>query len=423
MLVSPRRIPIGSALLLSLALTLGCGADGTAAAPGDEVVLEPQVDERFTVGRTDGGGWDSFSRVTSVAFDDQSRLYVLDADEHRVTVVAPDGSLLHQFGSRGDGPGQFRMPQALAVLPGGEVAVADRGHRGLLVFGTDGEHRRTVRFPEGVMGGGELLLPHLDDGVVFPSRGIMVTAQGGGISMPTDILVHRMSVADDGEGQVLHRAWRPPQELGGGREVRGPGGGGMRLPGLNIRAFEPQLHLAALPDGRLAVADSSTYRIRILDPDGQVAGVVERPVEPQPVTDRDRDVERERRLQELAEGGGPQIQISMAGPGGTTQNLDQSDLREMLEAQIREMGFWPEIPVIRRLAADHEGRLWVHRSAGPRAPGPIDILTSEGEVIGSIPADGWEIPHAFGPEGLAAWIETDELEIPRVRVARIERLE
>jgi hypothetical protein len=27
-------------------------------------------------------------------------------------------------------------------------------------------------------------------------------------------------------------------------------------------------------------------------------------------------------------------------------------------------------------------------------------------------------PDAFGPDGLAAWIELDELEVPRVRVGR-----
>lgn len=415
----PFRRPLS--LGLAASLLVACGGDTGGAPDGDVAELTPTIQELFIVGQTDGGAWDSFSRVTSVAFDDDGRLYILDADEHRVTVVERDGSPADRFGSRGDGPGQFRVPQALVVLPSGEVAVADAGHRGILIFGPDGEYRRTARFPDGVMGGAGVLLPHLEDGVVFASRGFAISAEGGRITVPTDVPIRRMRVTGDGdEAEVLHRAWMPPREMGDARTVSAPGGGSIRMPGLTIRAFEPQLHVAALPDGRMALADSSTYRIRILDPEGEVAGVLERAVQPHPVTDGDRDRERERRLQELAEGGGPQLQISAGGPDGATQSLDQSDLREMLEEQIRGMDFWPEIPVIRQMAADREGRLWVHRSAGPREPGPVDILTPEGELVGSIPAGGMEVPDAFGPDGLVAWIETDELEIPRVRVARLE---
>lgn len=408
--------PLGVAGLLVLAGA--CGAGDSPATDGEEVVLEPGIEAGFTVGRTEGGAWDSFSRVTSVAFDEEGRLYILDSDEHRVSVVDPDGAPVRQFGGQGDGPGQFRLPQALAVLPSGEVAVADTGHRGVLVFGPDGEYRRTVRFPEGARASANLLFPHRDDGVVFASRGITVTSEGGRPSMPTDIPILRMKVTEEEETSVIHRAWRPSRELPGSPELRGEGGS-MRLPGLSIRAFEPQLHLAVLPDGRIAVADSSAYRIRILSPAGEVESIIERPVPPLEVTEEDRAAERERRLQELAEGGGPQLRIAIGDGSGGTQTMDQDDLRPMLEEQIRDMAFWPEIPVIRRMAADPEGRLWVRRSAGPEEDGPIEILRSDGSVVGTVPAAAMEVPSAFGPDGLAAWIERDELEIPRVRVGRV----
>jgi hypothetical protein len=397
-------------------LVTGCTEPGQAASEPDAPSLTPSQEHRFTVGQVEGGHWDSFSRVVSVDFDSEGRLVILDAGGHQVVVVAPDGSPVVRFGSRGDGPGQFRMPQALTLLPSGEIAVSDAGHRSLLVFDQDGEYRRALPLPEGTMGGANPLFPYLDDGVVFASRGFVVSAAGGRASMPTDVPIYRMGMENGEEARVLHRAWTPPRDMGEARTVRGSQGA-MRVPGIAVRAFEPQLHLAVLPDGRIAVADSSAYRIRILSPDGEEDGWIERPIEPRAVTERHREAERERRLQEFAEGGGPQIQIRSGG-----QILDQGDLREMLEERIRAMEFWPELPVIRAMNADGEGRIWVQRSAEPTERGPIDVLTPDGRILGSIPPELMEFPDAFGPDGLVAWIELDELEVPRVRVARLEDL-
>lgn len=401
---------------------MGCEGSAGSAAGGDALTLGPHVEDRFVVGQAEGGLWDSFSRITSVAFDRAGRLHILDADESRVSVVETDGTLVRQFGSRGEGPGQFRMPQALAVLPSGEIVVSDAGHRSVLVFGPDGEYRRAVAIPDG-MGGANLLFAHGDDGVVFASRGITVTSRGGSPVMPTDIPIRRMFVAGEREGEVevLDRAWTPPRELPtAGRSMSLQGQNQqIRMPVMGMmRAFDPQLHLTVLPDGRLAVADTSSYRVRIVSPEGEPQGVVERPVAPHPVGEAEREAERERRMRDLEEGGGPQIRIAISD-GSSTQSFDQGSMREMLEAQIQNLEFWPEIPVIEALSADRQGRLWVRRSAGVGESGPIDVLTPDGEVLGQIRAGELGLPHAFGPDGLVAWIERDELEIPRVRVARL----
>lgn len=413
-----------TAVFLTASLPAACGGgDDPGGQEAGTPTLEPLVETAYVIGEAEGGAWDSFSRVGMVTFDEDGRLYILDADAHRVSVVDPQGEVVLQFGNRGDGPGEFRAPQGLVKLREGEVGVADAGHRGFLIFGPEGEHRRTVQLPEGAMLGGNLLFPHLGDGAVFASRAFTFTSEGGRMSFPTEIPIRRMALVggDDegGEGSVLHAAWMPSREVGEERTMAGPTGS-LRFTGMARRAFEPQLHLAVLPDGRIAVADSSTYRIEILEPDGEPAGVVERAVSPRTLTEREREEERRRRLDELEQGGGPQFQVVSRGQvasGGMT--VDQDDMREMLREQVQEMEFWPEIPVIRRLAADRGGRLWVGRSGAPNEPGPIDILTPEGEVVGTIPADAMVFPDAFGPDGLAAWIELDELEVPRVRVGRV----
>ena len=432
---------VGSLLLgiplLALTAT-GCGQEPGAEVDGARFV--PAVEEVYRVGALEGDRLDSFSRVTSVAFDDEGRLFILDSDTRQVTVVDPDGTPTTRFGSQGDGPGQFRSPQSLAVLASGDVAVADAGRGGVLIFSSDGEHLRTIPFGEGHVGGTGRLFPEPSDeaessrdAVIFASRGIVMSrGPGGSPALPTDIPVRRLVLGgpEEGDMSVVLRAWRPTRDDLGDFQVRSEGGQ-VRISGTGpgVVAFEPQLHLALLPDGRLAMADSSTYRIGIYSREGELLQTVERPVTPRPVGEREREAERERRMQELAEGGGPQVQIVVGGPGGA-RTFDQTDMREMLEDQVRDMAFWPEIPVVRSLAADPAGRLWVGRSApageagsGDRSPpgadGPIDVLAADGSLLGTIPAGEFSIPHAFGPDGLVAWIEPDELEIPFVRVARL----
>lgn len=59
------------------------------------------------------------------------------------------------------------------------------------------------------------------------------------------------------------------------------------------------------------------------------------------------------------------------------------------------------------------------RGEEPESDGPVDLLTPDGRYLGSFPTDGVEIPDGFGPDGLAAFIETDELGVKTVVVGRL----
>ncbi len=47
-----------------------------------------------------------------------------------------------------------------------------------------------------------------------------------------------------------------------------------------------------------------------------------------------------------------------------------------------------------------------------REPAPIGVVTTGGEYIGTLPAGEARLPAAFGPGGLAAYIEVDDLDVP-----------
>lgn len=419
----PGSLLLVPVLLLAAALASGCD-DASAGAAGDHAAIgTPDTVPIYRIGSVEGGSWEAFSRIVSTGFDARGYLYLLDADARSVTVVDPDGQFVRTVGRGGDGPGEFRMPMAMAVLPDGRLAVADAGHRAMLLFGADGEYARAVPF-EGGVPVATLLHPDGQGGVVYAARGMAMGGPGmrgpgqrmGAGAAPADIPIHRVALLPDGAAEVVHRAWLPPAME---PNVTQSGGGVMMRRAL--RAFEPQLHLAVLPDGSLAVADSTSYRIRIVGPDGRVARTIERPVAPRVVTDREREREKARRFRELEEGGSGDVVGMMAGPGGA-QTMAGPQVRSMLEAQLEDLQFWPEIPVIQRLAADREGRLWVRRFGDIGEPGPLEILSTDGTLLATVPPGGMEIPAAFGPDGLAAWIERDDLDVQFVRVARVTDL-
>ena len=46
-------------------------------------------------------------------------------------------------------------------------------------------------------------------------------------------------------------------------------------------------------------------------------------------------------------------------------------------------------------------------------------MTADGRYVGTLPADGLRTPWAFGPGGLAAFVESDEYDVQTVRVVRL----
>ena len=49
----------------------------------------------------------------------------------------------------------------------------------------------------------------------------------------------------------------------------------------------------------------------------------------------------------------------------------------------------------------------------------VAAVTADGNYIGTLPAGATELPDAFGPDGLAAFLELDELEVATVVVRKL----
>ncbi len=374
----------------------------------------------FSVGSLTGDEWETFARITAVAFDGQGNLYILDVDNFRVVKVAPDGTLVMEMGGEGGGPGEFGMPMALSVTRDGEVRVFDVGYGGFVVFNPDGSYKTSVPMSPGTMlfPSGDLL--SMPDGRVLSAGGGVVGMRrtpGGGMEFPNSRPVHLFSLGDEVQVDTLYESW-DPATAGGAPDLETTGGGGIRFQGPPMRAFDPELLAAVLPDGRVAVADSTTYSVKVLSVGGEIGRLIRRAHSPREVTRRDREAEKERRVASMEASGGPRIMIRT--DDGNTSSIASGQAKAMMEARLETMVFAEEIPVVARLAVDWEGRIWLERNGSEVGePGPTDLIDSSWQYLGTAAAGGVRIPSAFGPGGLAAYIEEDELGVPRVVVRKL----
>lgn len=72
-----------------------------------------------------------FGDIQSVHIDSQEQLYVYDhswASSGTIYKISPDGSLLHQIGSEGSGPGEFQYMSGIYVGVGDTVYAMDNNH-------------------------------------------------------------------------------------------------------------------------------------------------------------------------------------------------------------------------------------------------------------------------------------------------------
>ena len=134
-----------------------------------------------------------------------------------------------------------------------------------------------------------------------------------------------------------------------------------------------------------------------------------------------KDAERERRLEEESK----RRVAALAGDRDPPPQI-LTMINRYLDAQragVENMQFHLEVPVVAAVRTTWEGTLWIARSAEPGASesGPIDVVAPNSRYIGTFPAGQLEMPDAFGPDGLVAFIETDEFDVPVINVRRLPR--
>ena len=381
------RIQMSRALVVGAVCVAGVpplSAQGVIELPAEDRILSADFKELYRVGSLLGDEWDTFGHVADVDFDGAGNLHILDGRTARITVVDLQGNLLRRFGRVGEGPGEFsgvRNVWTLAVCSDDRVAVYDAWRRVFVLFGPDGEFERGIRL----------------EGPRFVSiPGLQCEAAS-------------QSVVSTGEVEYL--GWTPLSEpsfryvmrygLSGENAVVDSVASGWKPPGIGLD-FVPTLRAGVLPGGGVAFTDSSNYAIKITGPDGGLSRILTRPIRPAPLTDKLKAEYAEQKLKEIQSLGGP-----------------AADFRR---SQLESIEYFDEIPLIRDLRTSREGTIWVRRGSDELGiDGPIDLITADGRYLGTFARSATDMPAAFGPDGLVAFVERNDLDVPTVVVGRLPR--
>jgi hypothetical protein len=108
-----RRKSLGVVFLWVMVLNIGIS--------GVTNEIDLQISETLVIGKKDF----MFASIASVCEDSDSNFYVLDRMEHKVFKFSQKGELIQTFGQKGQGPGDFQNPHLLAYTPNDQLVVAD----------------------------------------------------------------------------------------------------------------------------------------------------------------------------------------------------------------------------------------------------------------------------------------------------------
>jgi len=344
----------------------------------------------LSVGTLDGPPETQFFDLSAVRLRSDGSLVAAEEGGRRILAFGPAGDFLWSQGRDGDGPGEYRRPRGLMVLPGDSILVYDLEHRRATVLTPGGELARSYQpdVPEGSFMNGPVAL-------VGPG----LTLTNGGAVFGTD---------DEGtDGRVERRLERHFLTGTDGR-VRDslPA-----LPGTEFWLVANQSFVsiwgipfgkgsqAAAGAGVVAMGVTDRAEWQILDDAGDLRRVVRLAVEPRPVTGEDWD----------------RAQEAEVPPDAGSERRAQ--VREVF-ADVPVPDRWP---VFSDLLVDDTGHLWVRQYPAPwegDAPGRWWVFDPAGTHLGEVafPA-GLAVDEIRGDRVVGRW--TDELGVERIRVHRI----
>lgn len=338
----------------------------------------------------------AFALVERVRELADGRVMVADPLGQVLVVVDLERGTADTLGGVGQGPGEYRQPDAVFALPGDSTLLVDLGNARLSIVAPDGSFTETTPMTRGEPGaGGGLMIirPAAVDSfgrIYFEPFG---GGPGGAIpdSAPIVRWDRRTSVMD-----TVAMVKRP--------EMKRVASGGAAERSVSIMPvpLSPEDAWAVGRDGSVAVARAGDYHIDWIAPDGGI--VSGEPVPYEPV--RIRRADRNEWLGGL--GGGLRVAISVEdgqrrlslGRGSGGRGEPAADRFE-----------WPEFKapfVAGRVWVTPTGDVWVRRHTPAGRPGEIDIFGPDGRHRRSLTLPPDRRIVGFG-RGVVFLVRTDEM--------------
>ncbi|MFZ5517205.1 MAG: 6-bladed beta-propeller [Candidatus Zhuqueibacterota bacterium] len=86
-----------------------------------------------------------FSSLNDFWVDDSGRIFCADGTDGKIKIFDASGAPEFNFGSKGQGPGEFSYPNCIAVSQSGDIFVADAGRRSLIKFDGAGKFINSIQ--------------------------------------------------------------------------------------------------------------------------------------------------------------------------------------------------------------------------------------------------------------------------------------
>jgi hypothetical protein len=305
-----------------------------------------------------------FSLVSGLRELQDGRLLVTDALEGALYVLDADLSSATRLAREGQGPDEYRQPDALNPWPGDSTLMTDLGNGRMTIVAPDYDFARTIPAVQQEAMGLQIVLPEGVDA----TGNLYYQPRGDGTIRDTADVV-RWSPETGGDPVSVARV-----KLSDVTERTSGSGGNVRQ---EVRAvpLSPMDGWAVAPDGRVAVVRAGDYHVDWMEPDGRVVSGPPVPYEPVPVRTADKEawVERmsARGVMMMVTNENGNLSASMrrgGGRGGPAIDSYQ----------------WPETkPPFEagsvRVAPD--GHVWVNRYVPAGDPPIIDVFDARGRRV------------------------------------------
>ena len=365
--------------------------EGTSIIEYAGVPIEEREDPTIELVRDLEIGSDSeipettFYRPVDIAVDDFGRIYVVDEGDQRLSVFDRSGNHLHDFGQRGEGPGEFMEPEEIA-LGGGRLVVVDWSRSILSMWDLEANHLEDVALPTRILSD----VFCLDDGSLIGSTTEFSRGETGRLR-------EEFLVRVGADGREAARIFQIPEQRGE----------------TSIAVPQARTRHAVSPTGEIYLTMAEEYQVHALDRAGQMQWALRVAWERAPITQEIRD--------------------------GVQPYLDTLPERE------QEMEWPEEMPALSGLSVDGHGHIyvfpytyfnetlhlglvderWADLGEPPPPPEflPVDVFSSEGELLfsGNLQSGGIERMYWHAARGdhiyrIATDMESGEMYVERYRL-------
>lgn len=135
---------MSGALLLSVALaipTQNPGRDTLWVVADNSPVwgADLRMEEELRIGALDGDVFETFGAIAGVVVGSTGTIYVADRQALTIRVFGVDGSYAGSLGQEGEGPGEFRSIDGLALLPRDRVIIKDTRRARAIIYDSGGQ--------------------------------------------------------------------------------------------------------------------------------------------------------------------------------------------------------------------------------------------------------------------------------------------